>query len=185
MAANRYPPDTGNKARRRELEADLIRLGEQFRKHGLLLVAAESCTGGWIGKLCSDITGSSRWFEASIVAYSNRSKHDLLGVATDTLSDCGAVSKEVVLAMADGALERVASANISVAVSGIAGPGGGTPRTPVGTVWVAWRRRGHESVSRRFHFQGDRDAVRFGAARAALSGLSDPRLLPGLLPGLL
>ena len=178
MAADSHQPDTARSECHPALKAGLIRrLAEHFHRHNLHLVAAESCTGGWIGKLCSDVSGSSRWFEASIVTYSNQSKRTLLGVRADILSDCGAVSEETVLAMADGALKRVASANISVAVSGVAGPGGGTTGTPIGTVWIAWRCRGCKPMARCFHFLGNRDAVRFGATHAALSGLSDSRLL--------
>lgn len=148
-------------------------MAECCRRQGLRLVVAESCTGGWIGKLCSDLAGSSRWFEASIVTYSDAAKSALLGISTDTLLRHGAVSSGVVLEMATGALERVATANVSIAVSGVAGPGSAIGRTlPPGSVWIAWCRRGDMPSARRFHFEGERSDVRFSAARAALAGLT-------------
>ncbi len=156
-----------------EFESVLTRLAERLESGGLRLAAAESCTGGWIGKLCSDRAGSSAWFEAAIVTYSNDAKQALLGVDADVLSRHGAVSAEVVSAMAAGTLERVALADVAVAVSGIAGPAGGLADKPVGTVWIAWCRRDAAPVARRFHFAGGRDAVRLAAAHSALAGLLD------------
>ncbi len=156
-----------------QFEKDLSRLAEWLETRGLRLAAAESCTGGWVGKLCSDCAGSSAWFEASIVTYSDETKQALLGVGADTLFRCGAVSEAVVLEMTAGLLARVAPADVAVAVSGIAGPFGGGAAKPVGTVWIAWRQRGAEPAARRFHFEGGRDAVRFDAARSALAGLLD------------
>ena len=154
-------------------EAELMRLAERLKALRLRLVTAESCTGGWIGKLCSDQAGSSAWFEAAIATYSDSAKQALLGVDDDTLRRCGAVSREVVLEMAAGALERVAGAEVAIAVSGIAGPSGGTPDKPVGTVWIVWQCRGLEPAVRCFQLQGGRDAVRFAAARIALTELLD------------
>jgi nicotinamide-nucleotide amidase len=135
-----------------------------------MLMTAESCTGGWIAKICTDLPGSSGWFEQGFVTYSNRAKETMLGVSAETLSEHGAVSEAVVLEMAAGALEH-GNGNLAVAISGIAGPGGGTHFKPLGTVWIAWQHKGSAATARRFHFDGDRAAVRFQAVEAALEGL--------------
>lgn len=135
-----------------------------------MLMTAESCTGGWIAKICTDLPGSSGWFEQGFVTYSNRAKETMLGVSAETLSEHGAVSEAVVLEMAAGALEH-GNGNLAVAISGIAGPGGGTHFKPLGTVWIAWQQKGSAATARRFHFDGDRAAVRFQAVEAALEGL--------------
>ncbi len=136
-----------------------------------MLACAESCTGGWIAKVLTDMPGSSAWFDRGFVTYSNLAKQEMLGVSRQTLDDCGAVSRETVLEMARGALAHSA-ADYSVAVSGIAGPGGGSPDKPVGTVWIAWAGEGFaEAVCE--HFQGDREAVRAATVRTALQGLLD------------
>jgi nicotinamide-nucleotide amidase len=134
------------------------------------LVTAESCTGGWIAKVLTDIAGSSAWFECGIAAYSYESKQALLGVRPETLEHHGAVSRETVLEMVSGALVH-SGATMSVAVTGIAGPSGGTADKPVGTVWVAWKRRGGYPTAEVFHFAGDREAVRRQTVHAALQGL--------------
>src|SRR6185437_17070499 len=110
------------------------RVGQKLRAAGRRLVTAESCTGGWVAKACTDVAGSSQWFECGFVTYSNAAKVRDLGVAELTLSTHGAVSEPTVREMAAGAL-RVSGADIAVAISGIAGPDGGTPTKPVGTVW--------------------------------------------------
>lgn len=153
-----------------ELTDLAARLGEALRQRDQRLVTAESCTGGWVAKVCTDIAGSSEWFECGLVTYSNRAKQDLLGVAARTLAHCGAVSPETVCEMADGALART-EADWSVAISGIAGPGGGTADKPVGTVWLAWAGPGGWRESRCEHFDGDREAIRRQAVAAALAGL--------------
>ncbi len=142
---------------------------------GRQLVTAESCTGGWIAKVCTDLPGSSRWFRGGAVAYSNELKMALLGVRPETLATEGAVSERVVREMALGALERLGG-DVAVAVSGIAGPAGGAPGKPVGTVWLAWAVRG--TGGPRVHavealFGGDRDRVRRLAVHRALAGLLD------------
>ncbi len=141
-----------------------------LRERGQMLVTAESCTGGWIAKLLTDIPGSSEWFDAAAVTYSNRAKQSLLGVLAATLEQHGAVSRECAVEMVTGALIRF-DASIAVAVTGIAGPTGGTPDKPVGTVWIAWRRHGGDARAGLFHFDGDRDAVRRRAVAAALEGV--------------
>lgn len=137
------------------------------------LVTAESCTGGWIAKLCTDIAGSSEWFDCGFVCYSNAAKTRDLGVPERLLNDPagGAVSDAVVRAMAEGAIARTA-ANVSVAVSGIAGPGGAVPGKPVGTVWFALARKIDGRLECQGHliqFDGNRDAVRRQAVQYALN----------------
>lgn len=136
----------------------------------LMLVTAESCTGGWIAKTLTDQPGSSAWFGAGVVVYSYEAKEALLGVNPRTLEHAGAVSEETVLEMVSGALARY-GAGVAVAVTGIAGPGGGTADKPVGTVWIGWKRRGGYAHARLFHFDGDREAIRRQSVAAALSGV--------------
>ncbi|MFT3756270.1 MAG: CinA family protein [Pseudoxanthomonas sp.] len=134
------------------------------------LVAAESCTGGWISKCLTDVAGSSEWFDCGMVAYSYEAKQALLGVRPQTLETQGAVSRETAIEMVSGALTN-SGATVAVAVTGIAGPGGGTDDKPVGTVWIAWKRRGGYARAEVFHFDGDREAVRRQTVAAALQGL--------------
>jgi nicotinamide-nucleotide amidase len=149
------------------------RVGRQLLRNQRGVSTAESCTGGWIAKALTDIAGSSQWFVEGFVTYSNESKLRRLGVSRSILGRQGAVSEAAVRAMAAGALRR-SSANLSVAVTGIAGPGGAVPGKPVGTVWLGWAerrgRRVHVEVQLK-HFRGDRDAVRRKTVRAALQGL--------------
>lgn len=145
-------------------------LGERFRQQRLSLVTAESCTGGWIAKTVTDIAGSSDWFDAGMVAYSYEAKQAMLGVRPETLEHHGAVSRETVIEMVSGALVH-SGASAAVAVTGIAGPGGGSPDKPVGTVWIGWKRRGGYAKAQMFRFDGDRDAVRRQTVGAALEGL--------------
>src|SRR5687768_4058418 len=121
-----------------DLAALATALGETLRTNRHRLVTAESCTGGWIAKTVTDIAGSSDWFDCGLVAYSYEAKQALLGVRPETLERHGAVSRETVLEMVAGALVH-SGASLAVAVTGIAGPGGGTPDKPVGTVWIAWK----------------------------------------------
>lgn len=137
-----------------------------------ILAVAESCTGGWIGKSVTDIAGSSGWFDRGFVTYSNVAKTELLGVREATLARHGAVSAEVVTEMVVGALER-SRADIALAVSGVAGPDGGTADKPVGTVYLAWAPRGGSTRVVRQHFDGDREAVRLATVAAALQGVLD------------
>ena len=145
-------------------------VAETLRAKRAMLATAESCTGGWIAKACTDLAGSSEWFESAAVTYSNRAKQALLGVTSPTLERHGAVSRECALEMVAGVLARF-EASVAVAVTGIAGPGGGTPEKPVGTVWIAWQRRGHEALVERRRFDGDRDAVRRQTVAVALEGV--------------
>ena len=145
-------------------------VGEAARKHHHRLVAAESCTGGWIAKTLTDVPGSSAWFECGMAAYSYEAKQALLGVRPQTLEEHGAVSRETAIEMVSGAVVH-SGATVAVAVTGIAGPGGGTEDKPVGTVWIAWKRRGGYPQAELFAFTGDRDAVRRRTVAEALRGL--------------
>lgn len=145
------------------------RLGRRLGDSGLMLATAESCTGGWIAKCVTDIAGSSAWLDRGFVTYSNAAKQDLLGVAAATLAEHGAVSEPVVREMAAGALAHSA-AQVAVAVSGIAGPGGGSADKPVGTVCFGFALPGGASTET-VHFDGDREAVRRQSVVHALSRL--------------
>ena len=144
---------------------------------GLSLASAESCTGGWLAKTATDLVGSSRWFERGFVTYSNAAKQELLGVSPDTLARHGAVSEATARAMAQGALAH-SRAQVSLAITGIAGPGGATLDKPVGLVWFAWARQGAEPVARSVRFEGDRDAVRRASVATAWQGLQDLLAVP-------
>ncbi|MFS8063703.1 MAG: CinA family protein [Luteimonas sp.] len=153
-----------------ELQLLAERLGASLRDTKQMLVTAESCTGGWIAKTVTDVAGSSDWFDCGLAAYSYEAKQRLLGVRAETLEHFGAVSRETVLEMVSGALVHSGS-TVAVAVTGIAGPGGGTDDKPVGTVWIAWKRRGGYPQAELFHFDGDREVVRRQTVAAALRGL--------------
>ncbi len=147
-------------------------MGETLAREGLKLVTADSCTGGWMAECVTDVAGSSDWFERGFVTYSNESKTELLGVAPEIIRQHGAVSEATVEAMAEGAL-RHSRAQVVVAISGIAGPSGGTPDKPVGTVWFAWGKLGQACLTRCVRFDGDRRTVRRGAVAVALRGVLD------------
>ncbi|ANO52152.1 CinA family protein [Woeseia oceani] len=158
-------------------ETDLKNLAEalvnELAAAGKSVATAESCTGGWVAKALTDIPGSSRVFAYGIVSYSNGAKESVLGVINATLAEHGAVSEAVVKEMAEGVLQ-LSGADISVAVSGVAGPDGGSPEKPVGMVWFAWARRGKSGCDvfaecRRF--DGDRWQVRLQSVAAALQGV--------------
>lgn len=155
-----------------ELAASALQVATDVQQHRLVLVTAESCTGGWIAKTLTDLSGSSAWFDGGVVSYSNDAKQSLLGVRRETLDRHGAVSEATALEMVSGALERF-GAGVAVAVTGIAGPAGGTPEKPVGTVWIGWQRRGAEAHARLFHFAGDREAVRRQTVAQALIGIRE------------
>jgi nicotinamide-nucleotide amidase len=153
-----------------DLTALTAQLGQTLRARHQSLVTAESCTGGWIAKLVTDLPGSSEWFDCGLAAYSYEAKQGLLGVRPETLMEHGAVSEETCIEMVSGALVH-SGASIAVAVTGIAGPGGGTADKPVGTVWIGWKHRGDYPRAELFHFDGDRDAVRRQTVAAAINGL--------------
>lgn len=145
-------------------------LADALTQRHEMLACAESCTGGWIAKVLTDLPGSSAWFECGVVAYSYEAKEALLGVNPHTLEQHGAVSEETAVEMVSGALARF-GATIAVAVTGIAGPSGGTDDKPVGTVWIAWKRRGGYAHAEVFQFDGDREAVRRQTVARALEGI--------------
>jgi nicotinamide-nucleotide amidase len=142
------------------------RAGEALAARGWRLATAESCTGGWIAKALTDVPGSSRWLEGGVVSYSNAAKIELLGVPAGVLASEGAVSEATVRAMAEGARTRF-GVDLAVAVSGIAGPDGGSAGKRVGTVWLAWAAPGDTTAERRV-FDGDRSAVRGQSVALAL-----------------
>lgn len=146
------------------------RVGEALKAQGLMLATAESCTGGWIAQACTAVPGSSGWFERGFVTYTYISKREMLGVSAETLGSCGAVSEQTVREMVAGALAN-SHAQVAVAVSGTAGPAGGTPQKPVGTVCFAWAVKNGEPRSVLRHFSGDRESIRRKAVREALDGI--------------
>jgi nicotinamide-nucleotide amidase len=153
-----------------ELYALSAKVGDALKSHGVMMAAAESCTGGWIGQAVTMVPGSSKWFDRGFVTYTNDAKQEMLGVSASTLKDFGAVSEQTVREMVAGALSR-SKARVAVAVSGIAGPDGGTTAKPVGTVLLAWGTKGGATHALSVHFSGDRDAVRRQTVFAALEGL--------------
>ena len=154
-----------------ELAGEVAVLASMLTRLGWTLSAAESCTGGWIAKCCTDRAGSSEWFERGFVTYSNDAKHDMLGADEIVLEKAGAVSREAALQMAGGAQSR-AGTDVAVAVTGIAGPDGGSTDKPVGSVWFAWSIKGSVDAELK-QFRGDREAVRRHTVSHALQGLID------------
>lgn len=146
------------------------RVGAALHARRAMLAVAESCTGGGIAKAITDVPGSSLWFDRGFVTYANIAKQEMLGVSAQTLAQSGAVSVQTVREMAQGALVH-SRAQWSVAVSGIAGPGGGTPEKPVGTVCFAWSQLAGPTLSAVEHFTGERDAIRQQSVARALRGL--------------
>ena len=155
-----------------DLEQLAAQLGARLAERGEWLAVAESCTGGWLAQAITAIAGSSGWFDRGFVTYSNAAKTDMLGVPEATLACHGAVSEATALAMAQGVLAH-SRADWSVAITGIAGPSGGSPEKPVGTVSFAWASRQTGAQAQTRHFTGDRAAVREQAVRHALNGLLD------------
>ncbi|WP_409311132.1 nicotinamide-nucleotide amidase [Pectobacterium sp. B1J-3] len=157
-------------------ETDISRLsslvGERLKASGAKVTCAESCTGGWLAKAITDISGSSSWFDYGFVTYSNQAKQNLVRVNEDTLSLYGAVSAEVVEEMAVGAL-NAAGADFAVSISGIAGPDGGSDEKPVGTVWFGFTDKQGSTVTRKMLFRGGRNDVRLQSVHFALQTLLD------------
>jgi nicotinamide-nucleotide amidase len=152
------------------LEAAGADVGRALERAGWMLATAESCTGGWIAQAITATAGSSAWFDRGFVTYSNDAKQDLLGVAAATLARHGAVSEPTAREMAAGALARSRAA-IAVSVTGVAGPSGGTPAKPVGTVCIGWAVRDGAVEAATLHLPGDRAAVRRASVAAALAGV--------------
>ncbi|MFO7543768.1 MAG: CinA family protein [Thiobacillus sp.] len=153
-----------------ELQQLASELGERLRARGWMLTTAESCTGGWVGQLVTALPGSSSWYERGFITYANAAKIEMLGVPADTLDTYGAVSEETASAMAAGALAH-SHAQAALAISGIAGPGGGTPQKPVGLVCYGWALTDGTHLSSTCRLGGDRDEIRSRAVAAALRGL--------------
>jgi len=153
-----------------ELESLARRVGAALLERGLMLATAESCTGGWVAQAVTAVDGSSQWFERGFVTYSNAAKQELLGVRTETLEAHGAVSEATVLEMATGALAH-SRARVALSISGVAGPTGGTPEKPVGTVWHGWALAGRPPRARLHRYNGDRASVRRQAVITALAGV--------------
>ena len=154
------------------IEILVSQLAERFIKTSMKLVVAESCTGGGLGENLTRFPGSSSWFDSGFIAYSNQSKQDLLSVSSKTIEEFGAVSEEVALEMARGALEK-SIADYSVSITGIAGPDGGTDDKPVGTVCIAWYKKSKGGNTTRINFSGDRIRIRDQACMLAMQGLLD------------
>ena len=154
------------------IEAIVPALADALRGAGLKMATAESCTGGLIAAACTTIAGSSDWFERGFVTYSNEAKTEMLGVAPELIAAHGAVSEPVARAMAEGAVAR-SLAQLAVAVTGVAGPGGGSPSKPVGTVWLAWARAGGATRTELLNLAGDRRAIREQSVQHALQRLLD------------
>ena len=158
----------------RPSDAELYQLaletGQILRRRGMRLVTAESCTGGWVGMVMTAVPGSSAWYDRGFITYSNDAKHAQLGVAMATIEAAGAVSIATVREMAAGALQH-SVADIAVSISGIAGPGGGTPQKPVGMVCIGWLMRDGAALETVYHLEGNRDGIRACAVAAALRGV--------------
>lgn len=148
----------------------VLQLRELLKQHQWKLVTAESCTGGGVSEVITSVPGSSEWFDRGFVTYSNQAKIEMLGISPQTLEQFGAVSEQTAREMAEGALNR-SDAQVSLAVTGIAGPDGGTPDKPVGTVWFAWAADEIPTSAELQHFDGDRDEVRIQSKNYVLNQL--------------
>jgi nicotinamide-nucleotide amidase len=153
-----------------ELHQLASELGDKMLARGWMLATAESCTGGWAGQLITSIPGSSHWYERGFITYANAAKTEMLGVPPEILETHGAVSEETAVAMAAGALKH-SHAQAALAISGIAGPGGGTPQKPVGLVCYGWALADGTRMSSTCRLDGDREEIRSRAVAAALRGL--------------
>ena len=146
------------------------KIGEELKARKMMLATAESCTGGWVGQVLTSVPGSSHWFDRGFITYTNNAKRQMLDVSTDILARYGAVSEQTARAMAEGALTH-SDAQLSLAITGIAGPGGGTPEKPVGTVCFAWAMKDRDTQTKRLHIDGDRQVVRSQAVIESLNGV--------------
>ncbi len=155
------------KVQQADLEALSLKLSSALKQKHWLLATAESCTGGWLAQVITAIAGSSDWFERGFVTYSNAAKQEMLGVSAELIEKYGAVSEPVARAMAEGALSH-SRAQVSIAITGIAGPTGGTPEKPIGTVCLAWSGKDFATISDRQHFNGDRTLIRALAVKHSL-----------------
>ncbi len=155
-----------------ELDTLARAVSQELKRQELMLATAESCTGGWVAEVITSVAGCSEWFDRGFVSYTNLAKREMLGVPTTILSRHGAVSEQTARAMAEGALAH-SHAQVALAITGIAGPSGGTPEKPVGTVCFAWAAKKRDTRSHKHIFSGDREAVRRQSVAAALQGLLD------------
>ena len=153
-----------------ELHQLAAELGEKLCARGWMLATAESCTGGWVGQLITSLPGSSQWYERGFITYANAAKIEMLGVPAEVIDEHGAVSEETASAMAAGALAH-SHAQATLAISGIAGPGGGTPQKPVGLVCYGWALEDGTVMSSTCRLDGDREEIRSRAVAAAMRGL--------------
>ena len=153
-----------------QLETLAAEVGAALKAREMTLASAESCTGGWVGAVITSVSGSSQWYDRGFITYTDQSKQDMLGVDEATLGNYGAVSEETVREMAQGALQQ-SWADVAVAISGIAGPTGGTAEKPVGLVWFAWAAKNGAKFSEKQLFSGDRREVRRQAVETALKGV--------------
>jgi nicotinamide-nucleotide amidase len=153
-----------------ELHQLAVEVGDKLRARNWMLATAESCTGGWVGQLLTSLPGSSHWYERGFITYANAAKVEMLGVPEQALASHGAVSEETAAAMAAGALKH-SRAQASLAISGIAGPGGGTQQKPVGLVCYGWALADGTLMSSTCRLDGDREEIRSRAVAAALRGL--------------
>jgi nicotinamide-nucleotide amidase len=153
-----------------ELHQLAVEVGDKLRARNWMLATAESCTGGWVGQLLTSLPGSSHWYERGFITYANAAKVEMLGVPEEALASHGAVSEETAAAMAAGALKH-SRAQAALAISGIAGPGGGTPQKPVGLVCYGWALADGTLMSSTCRLDGDREEIRSRAVAAALRGL--------------
>ena len=153
-----------------ELHQLACELADKLRARGWMLATAESCTGGWVGQLITALPGSSQWYERGFITYANAAKIEMLGVPAELIETLGAVSEETAAAMAAGAL-KYSHAQTALAISGIAGPGGGTPQKPVGLVCYGWALADGTVMSSTCRLDGDREEIRSRAAAAAMRGL--------------
>lgn len=146
------------------------KVGLKLMQQGLMLVSVESCTGGWLGHVVTSIAGSSAWYERGFITYTTISKQEMLGVSSKAIKQHGEVSEEIAREMAHGGVSR-SHAQVSVSITGIAGPGGGTVKKPVGMVCFAWVMKDSHVLSETRHFTGDREAVRRQSVSVALQGI--------------
>ncbi len=146
------------------------KLGHELLQRKLKLATAESCTGGWVAQVITMIPGSSNWFDRGFVTYSNQAKQEMLAVSADTLEQFGAVSEQTAIEMAQGAI-KYSQAHVSIAITGIAGPDGGSDEKPVGLVWLAWSLPNQEIITEKSLFSGDRQQIRAQAVEFSLMTL--------------
>lgn len=153
-----------------ELTALSAEVGQALAVARLMLATAESCTGGWVGRAITSVSGSANWYERGFITYSETAKQEMLGVPAELLEQHGAVSEPTARAMAEGALAH-SHAQVALAVTGIAGPTGGSERKPVGMVWFAWAAQGRPTEAICYRFDGDREAIRRQSVAVALRGV--------------